>query len=160
RVQDFLVTYDGAVGIRTRSNGTSVGTADPDTVQEVQILTSNYAAEFGRSAGGQVRMVTKSGGRDFHLTAYEYLRNRELDANSWQRNVNGQTKPQNTFNQFGYVASGPVFIPKKWNAERNKLFFLWAEEFVRYRREVTSTGVVPTALMRGGNFSELLSSNP
>jgi hypothetical protein len=46
RTQDFLITYDGAVGIRTRSNGTSVGTADPDTVQEVQILTSNYNAEY------------------------------------------------------------------------------------------------------------------
>jgi hypothetical protein len=77
RVQDFLITYDGAVGIRTRSNGTSVGTADTDTVQEVQILTSNYGAEYGRSAGGQVRMVTKSGGRDFHFIGYEYLRNRE-----------------------------------------------------------------------------------
>jgi hypothetical protein len=160
RTQDFLITFDGAVGIRTRSNGTSVGTADPDTVQEVQILTSNYSAEYGRSAGGQVRMVTKSGGRDFHFTGYEYLRNRSLDANSWQRNVNGQTKPQNTFNQFGYVVSGPVFIPKTFNTERNKLFFLWAQELVRYRREVTSQGVVPTPLMRAGNFSELLSPNP
>jgi hypothetical protein len=160
RTQDFLITFDGAVGIRTRSNGTSVGTADPDTVQEVQILTSNYNAEYGRSAGGQVRMVTKSGSRDFHFTAYEYLRNRSLDANSWQRNVNGQVKPQNTYNQFGYVASGPVFIPGKFNTDRNKLFFLWAQEWVKYRREVTNTGVVPTALMRQGNFSELLSPNP
>jgi len=160
RTQDFLITYDGAVGIRTRSNGTSVGTADPDTVQEVQILTANYNAEYGRSAGGQVRMVTKSGTRDFHFTGYEYLRNRSLDANTWQRNVNGQTRPQNTFNQFGYVGSGPVFLPGKWNTDRNKLFFLWAQEFVRYRREVTSTGVVPTALMRQGNFGELLSPNP
>lgn len=160
RSQDFLITYDGAVGIRTRSNGTSVGTADPDTVQEVQILTSNYNAEYGRSSGGQVRMVTKSGTRDFHFTGYEYLRNRELDANSWQRNVNGQVKPQNTFNQFGFVVSGPVFIPKTWNNDRNKLFFLFGQEYVRYRREVTSTGTVPTALMRQGNFSELLSPNP
>lgn len=159
RTQDFLITFDGAVGIRTRSNGTSVGTADPDTVQEVQILTSNYTAEYGRSAGGQVRMVTKSGGQTFHFTAYDYLRNRSLDANSWQRNVNGQTKPQNTFNQFGYVASGPVFIPGKFNTDKNKLFFLWAQEYVRYRREVTSTGSVPTLLMRQGNFSELLSAN-
>ena len=105
-------------------------------------------------------MVTKSGGRDFHFTGYEYLRNRSLDANSWQRNVNGQVKPQNTFNQFGYVVSGPVFIPKTFNTDRNKLFFLWAQEYVRYRREVTSTGVVPTPLMRAGNFSELLSPNP
>ncbi|MFN7937263.1 MAG: carboxypeptidase regulatory-like domain-containing protein [Bryobacteraceae bacterium] len=160
RTQDFLITFDGAVGIRTRSNGTSIGTADVDTVQEVQILTSNYNAEYGRSAGGQVRMVTKSGGRDFHLSLYDYLRNRSLDANSWQRNVNGQAKPQNTFNQFGFVISGPVYLPGKWNTERNKLFFLFSQEYIRYRREVTSTGVVPTALMKQGNFSELLTTNP
>ena len=74
--------------------------------------------------------------------------------------MNGQTKPQNTFNQFGYVVSGPVFIPKTLNTDRNKLFFLWAQEYIRYRREVTSTGVVPTPLMRTGNFSELLAPNP
>ncbi|MDX1981619.1 MAG: carboxypeptidase regulatory-like domain-containing protein, partial [Bryobacteraceae bacterium] len=160
RTQDFLITFDGAVGIRTRSNGTSVGTADVETVQEVQILTSNYNAEYGRSAGGQVRMVSKSGTRDFHFAGYEYLRNRALDSNSWQRNVNGQAKPQNTFNQFGFVVSGPVFIPNKLNKDRNKLFFLFSQEYIRYRREVTSTAVVPTALMKAGNFSELLSPNP
>lgn len=159
RTQDFLITFDGAVGIRTRSNGTSVGTADPDTVQEVQILTSNYNAEYGRSAGGMVRMVTKSGGRDFHFSAYDYLRNRALDANTWGRNTQGQAKPQNTFNQFGYVVNGPVFIPGKFNTDRNKLFFLWAQEYVRFRQEVTSTATVPTALMRQGNFSELLTTN-
>lgn len=160
RTQDFLITFDGAVGIRTRSNGTSVGTADVETVQEVQILTSNYNAEYGRSAGGQVRMVTKSGGRDFHLSLYDYLRNRSLDANSWSRNLQNQKKPQNTFNQFGYVLSGPVYLPGKWNTERNKLFFLFSQEYIRYRREVTSQGVVPTLAMRSGNFSELLSTNP
>lgn len=159
RTQDFLITFDGAVGIRTRSNGTSVGTADPDTVQEVQILTSNYNAEYGRSAGGMVRMVTKSGGRDFHFSAYDYLRNRALDANTWGRNNQGQGKLQNTFNQFGYVVNGPVFIPGKFNSDRNKLFFLWAQEYIRYRREVQSAGVVPTALMRQGNFSELTTTN-
>ncbi len=53
RTQDNLITYDGAVGVRTRSNGTSIGTADVDAVQEVQILTSNYSAEYGRSSAGR-----------------------------------------------------------------------------------------------------------
>ena len=61
RSQDSLITFDGAVGIRTRANGTSIGTADLDTVQEVQVLTANYPAEYGRSGTGQIRMVTKSG---------------------------------------------------------------------------------------------------
>ena len=86
RTQDTLITFDGAVGVRTRSNGTSIGTADLDSTQEVQILTANYNAEYGRSAGGQVRIVTKGGGHDFHGLAYEYLRNAALNTNSWANN--------------------------------------------------------------------------
>jgi hypothetical protein len=91
RTQDNLITYDGAVGVRTRSNGTSIGTADLDQTAEVQILTASYGAEFGRSAGGQIRVITKSGTRQFHGSAYEYFRNSALDANSWSRNRNPST---------------------------------------------------------------------
>ncbi len=91
RSQDSLITFDGAVGIRTRANGTSIGTADLDTVQEVQVLTANYSAEYGRSSAGQIRMVTKSGGKEFHGTLYEYFRNSQLDANSWARNRSAAT---------------------------------------------------------------------
>src|SRR3954453_6111874 len=58
---DTLITQDGAVAVRTRSNGTSLGVADADATQEVQILTSNYTAEYGRASGGQIGLVTKSG---------------------------------------------------------------------------------------------------
>ncbi len=161
RSQDSLITFDGAVGIRTRANGTSIGTADVDTVQEVQILTANYSAEYGRSSAGQVRMVTKSGGKEFHGSFYEYFRNSQLDANSWARNRNQATNfvAPFRFNQFGYNISGPVTIPKVFNQNREKLFFLWSQEWVRYRREDTTFQRVPTPLMREGDFSELLSPN-
>src|SRR5262249_22187880 len=65
RGQNNTIFFDGAIGVRTRSNATfSIGTADLDATQEVQILTSNYNAEYGRSAGGQIRIVTKSGTKD------------------------------------------------------------------------------------------------
>lgn len=160
RTQDFLITFDGAVAIRTRANGTSIGAADVDSVQEIQILTANYAAEYGRSAGGQVRIVTKSGSRDFHGTAYEYFRNNVLDANSWSRNRAGQTREARKFNQFGYMLSGPAYIPGVFNQDRNKLFFLWSQEWVRFRQDVTAQAVVPSLAMRRGDFSELLSPNP
>src|SRR5437762_7158791 len=86
RTQDNLITLDGAVAVRTRSNCTSIGVADVDATQEVQILTANYGAEFGRSNGGQVRIVTKSGGKDFHGTMYEFMRNSAFDSNTWARN--------------------------------------------------------------------------
>jgi hypothetical protein len=161
RSNDSLITFDGAVGIRTRANGLSIGAADIDTVQEVQILTANYSAEYGRSAAGQIRMVTRSGGKNFHGSFYEYFRNSQLDANSWARNRNAATNFAAPFryNQFGYNLSGPVTIPKVFNKNRDKLFFLWSQEWVRYRREDITFQRVPTALMRQGNFSELLSTN-
>src|SRR5262249_39219701 len=66
RPNDNVFFYDGAVATRTRSNGTSIGAADVDSTEEVQVLTANYNAEYGRSGGGQVRGVTKRGTRDFH----------------------------------------------------------------------------------------------
>ena len=109
RTQDNLITYDGAVGVRTRSNGTSIGTADLDETAEVQILTSSYGAEYGRSAGGQIRVITKSGTRDLHGSAYEYFRNAALDANSWSRNRNPATNfvAPFKFNQFGFNRERP-----------------------------------------------------
>lgn len=161
RSQDSLITFDGAVGIRTRANGTSIGTADADTVQEVQVLTANYSAEFGRSSAGQIRMVTKSGQKDFHGSFYEYFRNNNLDANSWSRNRRASTNfvAPLKFNQFGYNVSGPVMIPKVFNESREKVFFLWAQEYVRRRWEDTLQQRVPTAKMRTGDFSELLAPN-
>ncbi len=170
RNQDTLITQDGAVAVRTRSNGTSIGVADADSTQEVQILTADYNAEYGRASGGQIRIVTKSGTRDFHGTAYEYFRNSALDANSWSRNnssnpsLNSKPAPFR-FNQFGYNVSGPIFIPKVWNRGRNKLFFLFGQEYVRYRQDqqnnLTNTQFVPSLQMRQGNFSELLNpTNP
>ena len=161
RSQDSLITFDGAVGIRTRANGTSIGTADLDTVQEVQVLTANYSAEYGRSSAGQVRMVTKSGGKQFHGTAYEYFRNDNLDANSWNRNRRTATNfvAPLKFNQFGFNVNGPVMIPKVFNEKREKLFFLFSQEYVRRRWEDTLSQRVPTLKMRTGDFSELLSSN-
>ncbi len=167
RPNDNVFFYDGAVATRTRSNGTAIGAADVDSTEEVQVLTSNYAAEYGRSGGGQVRVITKSGTRNFHGTAYEFLRNSALDANIWPRLVsplallNGQPQPLK-YNQFGYNFSGPVYIPGKFNKDHNKLFFLFGQEWVRYRTSpVNAAGgaVVPNAKMRTGDFSDLLGPN-
>ena len=161
RAQDNMITYDGAPAVRTRGNNASIGTADVETVQEIQVLSANYNAEYGRAAGGQVRIVTKSGTQQFHGSVYEYFRNEKLDANTWSRNLAGQARPANKFNQFGYAVSGPVLLPGSWNKQKNKLFFLWAQEYVRYRQENTSIQTVPSLAMRNGDFSELLNAaNP
>src|SRR5213075_2978056 len=104
RNPENLITYDGAPATRTRSNGTSLGAADVDSTQEVQILTTDYAPEYGRTSGAQIRFTTKTGTNQFHGAAYEYLRNTALNANTWTRNANPLTThitaPVN-YNQFG-----------------------------------------------------------
>lgn len=164
RNPENLITYDGAPATRTRSNGTSMGAADVDSVQEVQILTADYAAEYGRSSGAQIRILTRSGSQDFHGALFEYLRNTDLNANTWTRNktqpISGfplltETPPEH-FNQFGYNFGGPFYIPNKFNADKSKFFFYWAQEWVRRRFTDTNSLVVPSNLMRTGDFSELL----
>jgi carboxypeptidase family protein len=175
RTQDNLITFDGAPAVRTRSNGTSIGVADVDSTQEVQILAANYNAEYGRSAGGQVRIITKSGQKDFHGTAYEFLRNSALNANSFSRNhldTAGVTpcdrfpKADNCrpspfrYNQFGYNLSGPVLLPfTDYNKDRSKIFWLFGQEWVKQRAASTTITTVPSLKMRNGDFSELLTAN-
>jgi hypothetical protein len=161
RNPENLITYDGAPATRTRSNGTSLGAADVDSTQEVQILTAAYAAEYGRSSGAQIRIVTRSGGQQFHGAAYEYVRNDAFNANTWTRNrTNGQNfVPAFRYNQYGYNIGGPAYIPGKFNTGKNKFFWYWAQEWVKYRFTDTATWTVPTNLMRQGDFSELLTVN-
>jgi hypothetical protein len=166
RPDEYVVVVDGAVATRTRSSGSMVGTLDVDTVQEAQVLTGNYSAEYGRSSAGEIRFVTKSGTRDFHGDLVENFRNSALDANNWTRNHSPQASTSSgpapyRFNQYGFDIGGPVFIPKRFNTDRNKLFFFWGEEWIKRRYDTTNTGTVPSVAMRNGNFSELLSaSNP
>ena len=163
RQQDSLITVDGAPATRTRGNSTSITVANVDSTQEVQVLTGNYAAEYGRTSGGQIRIVTKTGGTDFHGTAFEYFRNSAMDANTWLRNTTASTNfaPPFRYNEFGFSVGGPVAIPHKFERWRQKFFWLVAQDWIRYRFTDTQTQAVPTTLMRQGNFSELLSTaNP
>ena len=163
RSQDNLITFDGAPAIRTRSNGTSIGVADVDSTQEIQVLTANYAPEYRSAAGGQIRIVSKSGTSQFHGNLFEYFRNNVLNANSWSRNNNVQTGTVAPFhyNQYGYNIGGPAYIPGLFNKDKNKFFFFWGQEWLKYNYGDTARLTVPTQLMRQGNFSELaVQGNP
>ena len=165
RSQESLLTLDGAPMVRTRSNGTSVGVADVDSTSQVQILTSSYQAEYGRSSGGQVRMVPRSGTQAFHGAIYEYLRNSFFNANTWQRKLPGNTlavqqHPQSfRYNQYGFNLNGPVYIPGVFNKSKEHLFFLFGQEYIKYVQDQTIFRKVPTVRMRTGDFSELLGPN-
>ena len=114
RQQDTLVTIDGAPAIRTRANGAVIGVGNVDSTEEVQVLTASYMPEYGRAAGGQIRMVSKSGTTDFHGSLYEYLRNSDMNANTWTRNqstLTNFTQPE-VYNNFGGSVGGPIWAPE------------------------------------------------
>jgi hypothetical protein len=171
RERDNLITYDGAVAVRVRASGDSVGSVDLDAVQEVQVLATNYPAEYGRSIGGQIRIVEKSGGPKFHGTLYDYFQNPDLNANTWVRNHNtvnnnNPAYPEAlktnfvapfTFNQFGGDLNGPLFVPHL--LPRGKVFFLYAEEFTIYPQVLSSPVTVPNPAFKTGDFSSLLTGS-
>ena len=113
-----------------------------DTIQEFQVQTSGVSPEFGRFGGGIVSMTTKSGSKAFHGTLYEYIRNRDVNANTFFNNRLGVARGQNTQNQFGGTLGGPIW--------KNKAFFFFAYEQIHIRATATSNTNVPTAGMVSG----------
>jgi len=157
RADEFITTVDGAPSIRVRAaGGFMMGAQNFDTVEEVQVLTTNYQAEFGRSSAGQLRLVTKSGGQNFKGNVFWSAQNDALDSNTWSHEQAGLPKSPHTYNAWGFTLGGPLYIPGAFNASRQKLFFFWGEEWQRDRFVEEQVGIVPTAAMRNGDFSALL----
>jgi len=127
----------------------------PDAIQEFKVLQSNFLPEFGESGDGIVSLTVKSGTNQFHGSAYDYLRNRVLDANSWKNNTAGNKKGINTQNDFGATAGGPVWIPHLYNG-KNKTFFFFAYEGFRFRTGSNNILSLPNEAFRKGDFSALL----
>ena len=161
RANQNQLTINGIGDVDTGSNTTQNITLSLDSVQEFKILTSAYQAEYGRSSGAQISVVTKSGSSDFHGTGYWFHRNEGLNANNWMNNFKGLPRQLFRFNDAGYTIGGPVYIPKSKILERkNKLFFFWSEEFQEQLRPQGVRNVtVPTALERQGDFSQSVDNN-
>lgn len=124
-----------------------------DSVQEQQVVQNTYDAQYNRSGGGIVTLITKGGTNSFHGEAYDYLQNSFLNANSWSNNRNGAPRGQFKQNQFGGNISGPLL--KRWN-----LFFFGGYEGLRQPNTQNSGLVtVPTAAERAGDFSGVLNSD-
>lgn len=126
-----------------------------EAISEVKVLISNYQAEYGRLAGSDVEMVTKSGTQTLHGMGMYYARNEALNANNFFNNLQGTRRPVNRFNAVTYNIGGPVYVPSKRRAIHNKLFFFWNQEYLP--QSVTGAlqySTVPTALERAGNFSQ------
>jgi carboxypeptidase family protein len=125
-----------------------------DSLQEFKVQTNNLSAEFGRFAGGIINFTTKSGSNDIHGGAWEFLRNRQLNANTFFNNAAGVPRPAFTQNQFGFNLGGPVYIPRIYKG-RDKTFFFVNWEGFRLRQGQSFTETVPTQAQRTGNLSGL-----
>lgn len=153
-------TVDGMTTHDTHSNGSTPFVPNMDAIAEVRILSGNYQAEYGRSAGGVISVITKSGTRDIHGTAFDFFRNEALNANSFFNNRTGTKKLPYRYNIGGYSVGGPIFIPNKFNRNRDKFFFFVSQEFTRVTRDYGNKFVtVPTELERAGNFSQSFDVN-
>ena len=124
-----------------------------DAVQEFKVQTNSYSAEFGRSGGGIINLVFKSGTNIVHGSAFEFLRNSATDANDFFANSRGIPLASFKRNQFGASFGGPVYIPKLYNGH-NKTFFYATYEGLRQGQLANSITTVPTALQRMGDYSQ------
>jgi hypothetical protein len=160
RANSLNATLNGVDNLDMGSNNKLFATASLDALEEFTVLRSNYNAQYGKASGGTIMMVTRSGGKDFHGSAYWYYRDRGMNANSWINNRDGARKPGYHFNYLGFTLGGPLYIPGKFNTNKDKLFFFWSEE---YQRQLIPGGLVrdtfPTALEAGGDFSQSLTKN-
>jgi Carboxypeptidase regulatory-like domain len=147
-------------GQDTRNNSTldNAYTPPQETVQEVRFITNSFSAEYGRSAGGVLTAAGKSGANQIHGSAYDYLKNDKLNANSWSNNRNNVARGRQRHNEYGGTLSGPVFIPKIYNGKNKTFFFLNIEE-VNDHGVSTPSAQVPTASQRSGDFSQTFTSS-
>jgi hypothetical protein len=164
RVNSNQLTINGISNVDTGSNGSVNVTLSLDSIQEFKMLTGVYQAEYGRSMGAQISVVTKSGTSDLHGSAYWFHRHDGLNANNWYSNrlpFGSGYAPRQLFrfNDLGFTVGGPVYIPKVLKS-RNRLYFFYSEEF---QRQLRPQGLrfltVPTDAERGGDFSKTVDNN-
>jgi hypothetical protein len=152
----FVVTLDGVpnqdVG---NTGGSGFFTPNVDAIGEVRVMLSGTQAEFGARSGGQMSVSIKSGSNKFHGSGYYFWRHEMFNANSWNNDLLGVTKPAYRFKNPGYTIGGPVIIPgTNFNKARNKLFFFWAHDILLRTGSTVSQMTFPTAAERNGDFSQ------
>jgi hypothetical protein len=131
----------------SNDNGDVAVLSSPDAIAEFKIQTSNYSSEFGRSGGAVINATTKSGGNQFHGSAWEFLRNDALDARGYFESPD-QPKAPYKQHQFGGTLGGPII--------RDKAFFFVDYEGTRIHSARTDFATLPSTLETQGNFSDIL----
>ena len=171
----FNFSYDGVTNKDTGSNSGNYAAPALDSIAEVKVQASNFQAEYGRSSGATITVVTKSGTRDFHGTAAYYKRNEKFNTNSWDRRrqcdagvaagtpadlVPSCAKAPYRFDNTAWTIGGPVLVPgTSFNGNRDKLFFFFSQDLLpRNDPGTLQLSTMPTAAERAGDFSQTVDS--
>ena len=159
----FNFSYDGVTNKDTGQNGANYAAPALDSIGEIRVQASNFQAEYGRSSGATITVITRAGTKDFHGSAAFYKRDDNWNGNEYSRRTlcdQGQTAqcdpPLYTFDNAAWTIGGPVVIPGTgFNSGRNKLFFFWSQDILK-RTDPGNLNQrrVPTLLERQGDFSQ------
>lgn len=142
-------------GMPNTKSGGNVSFIPPmDSVQEFRVQTNAYDASIGRQAGATINMQTRSGGKSYHGSLYEYNQNNMFNANLFQYNRIGQGQLPIHFNKFGATIGGPVNIPKLYRGAQKTFFFVAFDETINLNPLGSGTISIPTMLERKGDFSQ------
>ena len=147
---------NGIVNSTPENLGTHTSTAfspPPDAISEVRVQTSDFAAEFGHTAGGTVNVNLKSGTNVFHGSAYYYYQDTNLRANTYTNKVAGLPIAPFSWDEPGVQVDGPVYIPNVYDG-RNRTFFMFSWERISDWIPTSASFRVPTQLERLGDFSQ------
>src|SRR5437762_168246 len=129
-----------------------------ETIEEFRVITNPYDAQYGRTGGGAINITTRSGANQPHGVVWDYHRNSYGTANSWSSNRLGLPISKRHSNSFGFLAEGPVWIPKIFNG-KNRLFFMFTYQGVRNPGFDGATYTIPQAEQFGGDFSRLFDAS-
>ena len=160
QIQGMRMSYATVAidGVSTNDLGSEQVMGAPmnlDAVGEIKVLMTNYQAEYGRTAGALIQVVTKSGTRDYHGSAYYYKRHEMFNANNFFANRNRQPRPRYRYNTWGYNLGGPVPAGKL----KDRLFFFFSHEGLPTKTPQSIQHVtVPTEVQRSGDFTAQLPS--
>ena len=154
------ILLDG-VSIVVCCQGQPAVTPSVEFVNQFKVVTSSAPAQYGRTSGAVLNIISKSGTNAIHGDVYDFLRNDKLDAANFFTKRNGvypypghnDFRPPHRANQYGALVTGPVYIPKIYNG-KDRTFFTFNYEGIRNLAPTVGTATVPTALMRQGIFTE------
>ena len=152
-------TLDGITNLNLGNNTGALVSINPDAIEEMKVLTSNYQAEYGRSGGGVIALTTRGGTNELHGGFLYYRRHDSMNADSYFNDLRGGSadgfpRPLYRYNDYGWNLGGPIYIPHVVNGKNKLFFFISQEYYSQLVPQASSVNImVPTSAERNGDFS-------